>query len=184
MRVISGSCKGRPLKAVPGLATRPTTDKVKEALFSMIGPFFDGGQALDLYAGSGGLGIEALSRGIDFVVFVDQSSKAIEVIKQNLKSCSFEKKAEVYRNEARRALKAVTKREMQFEIIFLDPPYAKQKLIDELTFISINKLLSDGGIIVTEYDASIELQETVEQLTCFRKEIYGDTAISIYKHNT
>src|SRR4051812_46718382 len=78
MRVISGSAKGRPLKAVPGKGTRPTTDKVKEAVFSMIGPYFDGGHLLDLFAGTGGLGIEALSRGMERAVFIDRDKKSVD----------------------------------------------------------------------------------------------------------
>ncbi len=77
MRVVSGSCKGKALQAVPGNSTRPTTDKVKEAMFNMIGPYFEGGIGLDLFAGSGGLGIEALSRGLDKMIFVDRDGKAI-----------------------------------------------------------------------------------------------------------
>ena len=98
MRVISGSRKGRPLQAVPGKGTRPTVDKVKESVFNMIGPFFEGGIALDLYAGTGGLGIEALSRGIDKVIFVDANRKAIDVIHKNLADTQFSEQAEVYKS--------------------------------------------------------------------------------------
>ncbi|MCT8139045.1 16S rRNA (guanine(966)-N(2))-methyltransferase RsmD [Anaerobacillus sp. CMMVII] len=181
MRVISGTCKGRPLKAVPGQTTRPTTDKVKESIFNIIGPYFIGGQALDLYAGSGGLGIEAISRGMERVVFVDQNPKAIEIVQLNLKACRFEAQAEVYRNDSRRALKAIVKRELTFDCIFLDPPYAKQQLEEEIAFISRNQLLSEQGVIVAEHDASLTLAETIELITCERREQYGDTAVSIYK---
>ena len=128
MRVVSGKCKGHPLKAVPGNTTRPTTDKVKESIFNMIYPYFDGGIALDLFGGSGGLGIEALSRGIDKAIFVDRDSKAIKVIHQNLESCRVQEQAEVYRNDAERAVKALIKREMSFDLILIDPPYKEQKL--------------------------------------------------------
>jgi 16S rRNA (guanine966-N2)-methyltransferase len=183
MRVISGTCKGRPLKAVPGQTTRPTTDKVKESIFNIIGPFFDGGQGLDLYAGSGGLGIEALSRGMEKMVFVDQNPKAIEIVRLNLKACRFDKRAEVYRNDAQRALKAIVKRELKFDVIFLDPPYAKQRLKEEIAFIAQNGLLTENGIIVTEHDASTFVDELIEQMTCIRQEQYGDTGISIYKYS-
>lgn len=116
MRVVSGKCKGHPLKAVPGNTTRPTTDKVKESIFNMIGPYFDGGTALDLFGGSGGLGIEAISRGIEKAIFVDRDSKAIKVIHQNLESCRIHEQAEVYRNDAERAVKALIKREMSFDL--------------------------------------------------------------------
>ena len=109
MRVISGTRKGRTLKAVPGQSTRPTTDKVKESIFNMIGPYFDGGWALDLFAGSGGLGIEALSRGFDHCIFVDRDIKAIQTIKGNLNQLSLMDQSEVFRNEAKRALAAVVK---------------------------------------------------------------------------
>ncbi len=181
MRVISGSCKGRPLKAVPGQTTRPTTDKVKESIFNIIGPYFDGGQGLDLYAGSGGLGIEAISRGLDKVIFVDQNPKAVEVIQLNVAACRFEDKVEIYRNDAKRALKAISKRGVKFDVIFLDPPYAKQRLEEEITFIVENQLLLNEGIIVTEHDASLTLQQSIASTMCVRQEIYGDTGISIYK---
>lgn len=183
MRVISGICKGRPLKAVPGQTTRPTTDKVKESIFNIIGPFFNGGQGLDLYAGSGGLGVEALSRGIEKMIFVDRNPKAIEIVQQNIHACHFEAKAEVYRNDAKRALKAVAKREMKFDVIFLDPPYALQRIEEEISFISQNKLLTEQGIIVTEHDASTFLPESIDDITCIRNEQYGDTGISIYRNN-
>lgn len=94
MRVIAGERKGHALKAVPGNNTRPTTDKVKESLFSIIGPFFDGDMVLDLFAGSGGLGIEALSRGAERAVFIDQAALAIKTIRQNLEGCHFTERAE------------------------------------------------------------------------------------------
>ncbi len=182
MRVVAGISKGRALKAVPGQTTRPTTDKVKEAIFNIIGPFFDGGLGLDLYAGSGGLGIEALSRGMEKMIFVDQNQKAIEIVQLNLKNCRFDHQAEVYRNEAKRALKAVAKRELKFDVIFLDPPYAKQRLEEDITFIAQNNLLTNNGIIVIEYAASTRIEQTIEYLSCARIEQYGDTAISIYKN--
>ncbi|WP_078554889.1 16S rRNA (guanine(966)-N(2))-methyltransferase RsmD [Bacillus alkalicellulosilyticus] len=181
MRVISGERKGLPLKAVPGTATRPTTDKVKEAIFSMIGPYFDGGLALDLYGGSGGLGIEAMSRGMEKVIFVDQNKKAIEVIHENLRKCHYEEKAEVFRNDAFRALKALTKRDIRFSHIFLDPPYAKQQLEKEMTYITKERLLEDKGIILAEHGSSVILPEEILSLRLIRRETYGDTTISIYQ---
>src|SRR5690606_30618142 len=89
MRVITGTARGRRLKAVPGLSTRPTSDRVKEAIFSMIGPFFDGGTVLDLFAGTGALGIEALSRGADRAVFVDRERASVETVRDNLAACGF-----------------------------------------------------------------------------------------------
>lgn len=182
MRVVSGSCKGRPLKAVPGMTTRPTTDKVKEAIFNMIGPYFSGGIGLDLFGGSGGLGIEGLSRGLNHVIFVDREPKAIQTIYKNLEACQFQEKAEVYRNEAKRALKAIIKRDIKFSFIFLDPPYKQQKLIELIAIIEDQKLLLVNGIIVAEHAEDITLPDTIGGLTRIKFETYGVTAVSIYSY--
>jgi 16S rRNA (guanine966-N2)-methyltransferase len=182
MRVVSGSCKGKALKAVPGSSTRPTTDKVKEAIFNMIGPYFDGGIALDLFAGSGGLGIEALSRGLEKVIFVDRDGKAIQTIYENIHKCELDHQAEVYRNDAERAIKAVTKRELVFDSIFLDPPYKKQQLEKLLQLIDENKLLSKQGTIVCEHGSEIDLPEMSGNFIKMKYEKYGIIAVSVYTH--
>ncbi|MDN4601062.1 16S rRNA (guanine(966)-N(2))-methyltransferase RsmD [Paenibacillus sp. F6_3S_P_1C] len=182
MRVVSGSAKGRPLKAVPGTGTRPTTDKVKEALFSMIGPYFEGGTALDLFAGSGGLGIEALSRGMDKAVFVDLESKSIEVIRANLKATKLEDQSAIYRNDASRALKALAKRSTQFDLVFLDPPY-RMKNGDEL-MLTMHELdlLEPEATIVLEYESKYSYPEQFGPFEQTRKALYGETAVSIYHY--
>jgi len=180
MRVVSGNCKGRSLKAVPGNTTRPTTDKVKEALFNMIGPYFNGGRGLDLFAGSGGLGIEGLSRGLDSVIFIDRDAKAIQVIHENIKACHFEEKVEVYRNDADRALKALYKREIRFDYIFLDPPYKKQQLVSLIEKMEEKKLVSTSGIIVCEHSFDVELPREIGEFTQIKHETYGIIAITIY----
>ncbi|MFB5759778.1 16S rRNA (guanine(966)-N(2))-methyltransferase RsmD [Paenibacillus medicaginis] len=182
MRVVSGSAKGRPLKAVPGTGTRPTTDKVKEALFSMIGPYFDGGTALDLFAGSGGLGIEALSRGMEKAVFIDMEPKAIEVIRENLRKTGLDSQAEVFRNEAGRALKVLAKRGAAFDAVFLDPPY-RMKNGDEL-MEQMDKLglLRDGAVIVLEYESGYSYPEQFGSFNQLRKAVYGETAVSIFSY--
>lgn len=181
MRVISGKCKGTPLKAVPGNSTRPTTDKVKEAVFNMIGPFFDNGLCLDLFAGSGGLGIEALSRGMERAIFVDQDGKAIRTIHNNLKTCQLEPQAEVYRNDAFRALRAIIKRNIAFDAIFLDPPYNKYEMETLLGIIDTYKLINNDGIVVCEHHADKLLPEQIGNLYKSKEEIYGIISVSIYK---
>ncbi|OLN21477.1 16S rRNA (guanine(966)-N(2))-methyltransferase RsmD [Domibacillus antri] len=181
MRIISGMKKGLPLKAVPGKDTRPTTDKVKESIFNMVGPYFDGGTALDLFAGSGGLGIEALSRGFDRAIFVDRDMKAIQTVKENVRSAGFNEAAEIYRNEADRALKAVLKREIVFDGIFLDPPYKKQKLESMLQFIGEHSLLSAAGFIMCEHGSDVSLPDTAGPFERVRYETYGMISVSIYK---
>ncbi|MBU8907134.1 16S rRNA (guanine(966)-N(2))-methyltransferase RsmD [Desertibacillus haloalkaliphilus] len=182
MRVISGERRGQPLRAVSGSTTRPTTDKVKESIFNMIGPYFDGGIGLDLYGGSGGLGIEALSRGLDQMIFVDTNRKAIETINFNVKQCRYTDRTEIYRNDAMRALKALIKREVAFTYIFLDPPYAKQNIAKEIELIDDHQLLNESGVIVCEHDVEVDLPMQIGRLTSVRSEVYGDTQISIYQY--
>ncbi|MGK8687797.1 16S rRNA (guanine(966)-N(2))-methyltransferase RsmD [Bacillus cereus] len=182
MRVVSGKCKGHPLKAVPGNTTRPTTDKVKESIFNMIGPYFDGGIALDLFGGSGGLGIEAISRGIDKAIFVDRDNKAIKTIHQNLESCRIQEQAEVYRNDAERAIKALIKREMSFDLILIDPPYKDQKIVSLISVMDQHGLLHNAGLIMAEHGNDVVLPESIGRLVQVRAEKYGITAISIYKY--
>ncbi|ASA21295.1 16S rRNA (guanine(966)-N(2))-methyltransferase RsmD [Paenibacillus donghaensis] len=182
MRVVSGSAKGRPLKSVPGNGTRPTTDKVKEALFSMIGPYFEGGAVLDLFAGTGGLGIEALSRGMDSAVFVDMEHKSIETVRANLKAARVEEQAEVYRNDAARALGALAKRGRSFDLVFLDPPY-RLKHGDELMLkMAAAQLLNEDAIVVLEHESGYDYPAEFPGFSRTRQAIYGETTISIYKY--
>ncbi|WP_173916579.1 16S rRNA (guanine(966)-N(2))-methyltransferase RsmD [Halobacillus sp. Marseille-Q1614] len=182
MRVIAGEHKGRALKPVPNHKTRPTTDKVKESVFHMIGPFFEGGAALDLFAGSGGLGIEALSRGVDTCVFVDQQPKAIQVINENLRTLRLEERAEVFRTDALRAIKAAGKRGLTFHYIFLDPPYKKFSYEELMEQILDHQLLEEGGTIVCEHDASEEVPEEVRRLQLIKSEKYGSNiGVSIFQ---
>lgn len=182
MRVVSGRFKGKSLKAVPGRSTRPTTDKVKEALFNMIGPYFDGGVCLDLFAGSGGLGIEALSRGVDKVIFVDKDAKAIQTIHTNVEICKCENAVEIYRTEYKRALKAIVKRELVFDYIFLDPPYYKEILEEIIEFIDEHQLLQREGAIICEHDADFSLPKQINRLTQIKHETYGNISISIFQY--
>ncbi|QGQ96183.1 16S rRNA (guanine(966)-N(2))-methyltransferase RsmD [Paenibacillus psychroresistens] len=181
MRVIAGTAKGRLLKAVPGTGTRPTTDKVKEAIFSMIGPYFDGGLGLDLFAGTGGLGIEALSRGVDRVIFVDMEKTSIQVVEDNLSALGFKEQAEVYRNEAQRALKVLGRRGLKFDLIFLDPPY-KMKNADEILLeMQQMGMLHDQAVVLVEHESKHAYADEIGQLQVRKRTTYGETAITIYR---
>lgn len=147
----------------------------------MIGPYFDGGWALDLYAGTGGLGIEALSRGFERAVFTDNDPKAVTVIRQNLASLGLTERAEVYRNDAARALKALAKRQARFDLVFLDPPYAQQRIAEEIGALQEAGLLRDGAWIVAEHDAAVVLPEAIGGCAIDRSAVYGDTRISLYR---
>jgi 16S rRNA (guanine966-N2)-methyltransferase len=182
MRIIAGSSKGRPLKAVPGINTRPTTDKVKEAIFSSLGISFSQKWALDLFAGTGGLGIEAISRGIEKAIFIDRDPKAVAVIKENLKAAGFAERAEVYRNDADRAIKALAKRGIPFDLVFLDPPYRLRDWDRWLSGLTHGKLLSPEGMVVCEHDAFYAFPDPPAPLSLWKDARYGDTHITFLRN--
>ena len=184
MRVISGSAKGRTLKAVPGQNTRPTTDKVKESIFNMIGPYFEGGIVLDLFAGTGGLAIEALSRGMNKGILIDQSKQSIETIKKNLVATGLEEQTEVYLNEAFRSLKLLKKRGIAFDLVLLDPPYRLKILEDILLFLTEKNMLADQAFVVTEHDAKYQFNgiENIKSLELVKSVTYGDIGVTIFRN--
>ncbi|BBI34491.1 16S rRNA (guanine(966)-N(2))-methyltransferase RsmD [Cohnella abietis] len=182
MRVISGQAKGHPLKSVPGSTTRPTTDKVKESMFSIIGPYFDEERVLDLFAGTGGLGIEALSRGAASAVFVDSSTQSIEVIRQNLKSTKLAERAEVYRNDGLRALKLLGRAGQPFDLIFLDPPYEMNNCDALLLDMIAKGLVAADAIAVVEHHHRVVYGDEIGGFRRTRYVTYGEIALSIYRY--
>ncbi|WP_349410389.1 16S rRNA (guanine(966)-N(2))-methyltransferase RsmD [Pseudalkalibacillus sp. SCS-8] len=181
MRIISGELKGRRLKSVPGSGTRPTSDKIRESIFNMIGPFFEGGISLDLYGGSGALSIEALSRGVERAILVDVEPKAIETIKENVAALDLEERVEVFRNDAYRALKALRKRDIKLRYVFLDPPYKKQKIQKEIEFLAEHELLEPKAMIVAEHDARLQLPDEIGSCKLMKYEQYNSTtAVTIF----
>ena len=177
MRVITGSARGAKLKTLEGLATRPTSDRVKEAIFNIIQFDIQGRRVLDLFGGSGQLAIEALSRGADYAVIVDQSAEAVKVIKDNLKKTKFDQQASVFQMDYLRYLS--TARE-KFDLIFLDPPYAEKSLENALQKISEIDILSEGGIIICERPKDKAMPPEVGGLLCSRDYNYGKTAVNLY----
>ncbi|GEO68538.1 16S rRNA (guanine(966)-N(2))-methyltransferase RsmD [Levilactobacillus acidifarinae] len=180
MRIVAGDFGGRRLKAVPGMATRPTTDKVKEAMFNIIGPYFDGGQSLDLFAGSGGLSIEAVSRGIDRAVLIDRQYAAIKTIKDNVAVTKAPERFEILKRDANRAVQELAGRGEQFDLVFFDPPYAQQKIVQQMTQLRELKLLTATGRIICETDQNAQLPETVPGFEFVEQRNYGITVLTIY----
>lgn len=181
MRVITGEYGGRRLKAVPGESTRPTTDKIKESLFNMIGPYFDGGNCLDLFAGSGGLAIEAVSRGMDKAVLIDKAPAAIKVIQENIAVTKEEEKFKVIRGDAARVINNLKSEQQVFDLVFLDPPYAKQQIVSQIEALLDNNMLSPEALIVCEVDKKVDLPETIKQAQVYKSAEYGITKIMIYE---
>ncbi|KYG89397.1 16S rRNA (guanine(966)-N(2))-methyltransferase RsmD [Metasolibacillus sp. FSL H7-0170] len=182
MRVVAGQRKGMPLKAIDGTTTRPTTDKVKESIFNIIGPYFDGGIALDLFAGSGGLGIEALSRGVDQAIFVEKDGRAFQVLQENIKKCRYENNTELFRTDAIRAVKGLLKREIVLDYVFVDPPYHKDVYYDLVMQLVENGKITKSGIIVCEHAKEVALPENYGPFQLIRQETYGAAVVSIYRY--
>ncbi len=180
MRVVAGKYRSRQLKTVKSSLTRPTTDKNKESMFNMIGPFFQGGVVLDLFAGSGGLGIEAMSRGCDKLYSVDKQYAAFQVVRENLGNLGIEN-AQVYKLDYNKALEKFSQDKIRFDLVFLDPPYGKGLVDGILEFLVGSHMLSDGAIIVVE-----ELKEVTFELPgnlhVKKRHEYGITALTILEY--
>lgn len=181
MRVVAGDYRGRKLSAVPGMATRPTTDKVKEALFNIIGPYFAGGQSLDLYAGSGGLSIEGVSRGIRHAVLVDRQYAAVKTIEKNVAVTKEPDKFQVLKQDARRVLPLLAAAGDRFDLVYLDPPYAKQRITADMDRLRTLGLVNPGAVIVAETNQAADLPESLPGFTLTRRQDYGITVLNIYR---
>ena len=177
MRVVAGKYGGRPLKSLAGKTTRPTTDKVKGAIFNMIGPYFDGGRVLDLYAGSGSLAIEAISRGMASAVLVEKDRRAQAIINQNLKMTREEERFELLKMEANQSLERITG---HFDLVLLDPPYAKEQIVTDIEKMAERELLSNDALIVCETDKSVDLPEEIAGLGIWKQKIYGISKVTVY----
>ena len=178
MRVITGKARGVQLKTPDGMDTRPTTDRVKEALFSIIHFDIPGSSVLDLFAGSGQLGIEALSRGASDAVFVDVRDDACKLIKENLRRTKMQDQAQVVKSEYTQYLRNCHR---QFGIIFLDPPYLEDFLEKSLNFISEIDILQSGGIIVTERPLGKPLSFDFSGYTRSKDYKYGRIILTIFR---
>ena len=178
MRVIAGCAKGKQLKTPDGMQTRPTTDRVKEALFSIIQFEVPGTKVLDLFGGTGQLGIEALSRGAKKAVFVDAREDACKLIRENLKRTDFADCAQVVRADYLEYLKHCREK---FDIILLDPPYAEVFLENALKFITEIDILQSGGIIILERPVGKELPWEFYGYSRSKDYKYGSTLLTLYR---
>ena len=175
MRIVAGQFRGRKLVAPPGTATRPTSDRDRESLFSVLGPSVQGARVLDLFAGSGALGLEALSRGAAAAVFVDHSARAIAAIRTNLEVLGLD--ADVHRMEARAALREALARGEAYDLIFLDPPYRHAAGLGRELSEALPPVLAPAARVVTESDRRDPL--ALELSLCDERR-YGDTVIRIH----
>ncbi len=177
MRVISGTARGLRLESLDGSDTRPTLDNVKEAVFSMLFDRVYEADVLDLFSGSGALGIEALSRGARACVFSDFSDKAVAVVRKNVEKARMTDKATVLRSDFKACLSALENQGKAFDIIFLDPPYAAGFLDEALRLIGEKKLLKPEGVVVAEYDNGTNVD--IQGYNQLKSKRYGRVCIDI-----
>ncbi len=182
MRIIAGMYSSRRLETLPGNKTRPTLDKVKEAVFSSLGSLFDGGNVLDLYAGSGAIGLEAISRGFDHAVLVDSNHQACVVIKKNIDTLQCRDCCNVLCMKDIQALSLLIEKKESFDLIYLDPPYAKQHNFEILDIIDKNDLLNPEGKIVIESLKEETYKKEFKHLQYKKEVVYGIMKITYYTY--
>jgi 16S rRNA (guanine(966)-N(2))-methyltransferase RsmD len=180
MRVISGKAKGRKLNA-PSSGIRPLSEQAREALFNILGERVIGAYFLDLFAGTGAVGIEALSRGAKLSIFVEISKRTVEIIRGNLRSTELYEFGEVYSVDALLAVKILDTKKSKFDIIYLGPPYDSPILEKALVVLSEADILNPDGIIVAEHRAKQKIGEAYRDIFKIRDSRYGDTVLSFYR---
>jgi len=178
LRVISGVCRGRRLKAPRGMATRPTADRVKEAVFNVLAQQVRGSRVLDVFAGTGALGIEALSRGADEAVFIDNNRAAWQALQDNLQSSGLWEQSSVFYGDFAKVLPRLTG---GFDIIFLDPPYNQGLVAPAAMLVVAGRLLRADGVLVLETNSGQRELPDIRQLKLLKESNYGDTAVIYYE---
>jgi len=177
MRVIAGIAGGIPLKSIKSSDVRPTLDRVKEAVFNMIAYYISDSEVLDLFAGFGGIGIEALSRGAAHADFVEINRRHNKVIKENIEKCSLDENASIFQNDVYQYLESCSKK---YDLIFMDPPYQNKMIKDVIESILRKNILKKDALIITER-SSDEKPEDFEELEMIKNKNYGNSLITIYK---
>lgn len=179
MKIISGNLKGRNIEGYNIEGTRPTMDRVKESLFGMIQDYIKDSTVLDLFAGSGNLGVEAISNGAKTAYFIDNNPEVIKVLNKNIANLDIQSKSRVILSDWKKALNTLATQNIKFDLIFIDPPYAYDVYEKILNKVSTLNLLSDDGLIIMEH-SNLHLPTTYENLTLYKERNYGNKSINIY----
>ena len=178
MRVIAGKARGLRLLSPPdGVLIRPTLDRVREAIFNILGPVIDGARFLDLFSGTGANGIEALSRGAREAVFVDGNPRSLALIRENLQRTRLEKAATCVRIRLPKGLESL---KSSFDVVYADPPHDFTGYDDLLEAVAHQALLAEGGRVLIEHARRTRMSESIAGLTRFREAVYGETSVSFF----
>lgn len=181
LRVISGEAKGRRLKTPGGDDIRPTSDRTKETLFQIIGHEVLDARVLDLFAGTGNLGIEALSRGARQVLFVDAAKGAVAIIRENLSLVNFDHRAEVWQEDIFSALTRLKRIGKRFDLVFSDPPYSRQLAERPLHLLAHGGLVDENGLVIVEHHRRDQLPHHVATLRMSDERRFGDTVVTFFR---
>lgn len=182
MRVIAGTFRSRRLKTPGKLRVRPTSDRLRETLFNVLGASIEGALFIDLFAGTGAIGIEALSRGAREVIFVDSNPVAAKLIRSNLEALGIQNSRQIIVADAVQALEKIEARHLMADFAFLDPPYEKQdEYIRVLEFLDCSRLIAPYGIVIAEHKRKLELPERFDRLERTRLLEQGDATLSFYR---
>jgi 16S rRNA (guanine966-N2)-methyltransferase len=179
MRIISGASRGRRLLAPRGDATRPTADRVRQALFDVLGAIA-GGHVLDLFAGTGALGLEALSRGAEAATFVEQAEPAVRALKRNVAALGVDERVRILRLDVRRALRILAREPARFSLVFLDPPYATDDGAAALTALGEGAIVAPGALVILEHDRRRPPADRYGVLELDDRRRWGQTEVSLY----
>jgi 16S rRNA (guanine966-N2)-methyltransferase len=182
MRIVAGIFGGRRLHAPKGMEIRPTSDLVREAIFNIIGQAVTDANVLDLFAGTGALGLEALSRGASQAVFVDQSLTAVQLIRANIERCNVQDRVRIIHGSVNQAIRRLTAQGGYFDLIFMDPPYGKGSV--QKAFVNVAAVARSGTLVVAEHDSKELLPSSCREWIRTQERKYGDTSVSIYLRET
>lgn len=182
MRIIAGKARGRKLIPPATMETRPTLDRVKEAMFSSIYGYLQDSVVIDVFAGTGSLGLEAASRGAKEVYLVDKSSVTFPLLKQNIENLKFDDFCYPLNMDSYEALNLLAKKEKKFNLIFIDPPYCKEMIPEAMKMVKERGLLQKDGIIVTKIDSIEDIYEGYDDIILTKSKKYGNTTVCYYKY--
>jgi len=182
LRIISGTLRGKKLHPFQGKGIRPTSDRTREAIFNILSDRVPGAVVLDLFAGSGALGIEALSRGADMATFIDMAPAAVSLLEKNLRSCCLEDRARIISWNIERNLNCLQSHDYPYTLVFLDPPYHKGMLLPALKHLKKNKTLTPSACLVLEHGDVDELPLPIAEFVLLDQRRYGKTLVSFLRY--
>ncbi|OQY08715.1 MAG: 16S rRNA (guanine(966)-N(2))-methyltransferase RsmD [Fusobacteriia bacterium 4572_132] len=182
MRIIAGEAKNKKIKALKTMDVRPTSDRVKESLFSIIDQYIPDSVFLDLFSGTGNIALEALSRGAKKAILIEKENKVLGNIIENINNLGFEDRCRAYKNEAERAIVILAKKNEMFDVIFMDPPYKEELCTSTIEKVEEQKILKENGLLIAEHHIKERMAEKIGELNKVDERIYGNKVMTFYAY--